>query len=91
MVSTRRAGKTPKSAEDVSPPADSGDEYEDPVPEHNKTRGTKRARTAKATVKGKQQEKRRKKAKLSRLPEMPIDILYDVGGSLSCSPFSLTR
>jgi len=82
MVSTRQARKTHKSGDECSPPADSGEEYEERVPEHNKTRGTKRARTAKATVKGKQQEKRHKKAKLSMLPEMSIDILYEVCGCL---------
>jgi len=82
MVSTRQAGKTRKSADEGSPPVDSDEEYEERVPEHNKTRGTKRARTAKTTVKGKQQGKRRKKAKLSMLPEMSIDILYEVCGCL---------
>lgn len=82
MVSTRQAGKTRKSAEESSPPADSGEEYEERTPEPNKTRGTKRARTAKTAVKGKQQEKRRKKAKLSMLPGMPVDILYEVRGNL---------
>ena len=67
---------------EVIPPADSGDEYEERAPEPNKTRGTKRVRTAKTTVKGKQQDKRRKKAKLSMLPGMPIDILYEVRESL---------
>ena len=83
MVSTRQAAKTRESAEEGSPPADGGDEYEEHAPEPNKTGGTKRARTAKTTVKGRQQEKRRKKAKLSMLPEMPVDILYEVRGSLS--------
>ena len=82
MVSTRQAGKTRKSPEECSLPADSDEEYEERAPEPNKTRGTKRARTAKPTVKGKQQEKRRKKAKLSMLPEMPVDILYEVRGTL---------
>lgn len=90
MVSTRQAGRTRKSAEKSSPPADSGDEYEERTPEPNKTRGTKRVRTAKTTAKGKQQEKRRKKAKLSMLPEMPIDILYEVCG-LPCIVFLLMR
>lgn len=82
MVSTRRAESARKSAEDSSPPVDSGDEYEERTPEPNKTRGTKRARSTKTTVKGKQQGKRPKKAKLSMLPEMPVDILYEVRGSL---------
>jgi len=82
MVSTQQVGKTRKSAEETSPPADSGDEYEERTPEPNGTRGTKRTRTTKTTVKGKQQKKRRKKAKLSMLPEMPVDILYEVHGTL---------
>ena len=82
MVSTRQAGKSRKSAEESFAPADSGDECEERTPEPGKTRGTKRAKTAKTTVKEKQKGKRRKKAKLSMLPEMPIDILYEVRGSL---------
>jgi hypothetical protein len=82
MVSTRRAGKARKIAAEVSSPADSGDEYEEGTPKPNKTRGTKRARTSKTTSKDKQQEKRRKKGKLSMLPDMPIDVLYEVRGSL---------
>ena len=78
MVSTRQVGKTRRSVEEGTPPADGGEEYEELAPEPNKTRGTKRARVAKATVKGKEQEKRRKKAKLSMLPGMPVDILYEV-------------
>ena len=82
MVLSRQAGKTRKFAEEGSPPANSGEEYEKRTPAPNKARGTKRARTAKTTVKGKQQEKRRKKSKLSMLPGMPVDILYEVRGSL---------
>jgi len=82
MVLTRHAEKTRKAAEGGSPPADSGDEYEECTPESDKKCGTKRARTAKTTVKDKQQEKPRKKAKLSMLPDMPVDILYEVRGSL---------
>ena len=84
MVSTRRAGKARKIAEEVFSPADSGDEYEEGVSEPSKTRGTKRARIPKATYKDKQQGKRRKTAKLSMLPDMPVDILYEVRGSLLC-------
>ena len=91
MVSTRQARKTRKSAEEGFPPADSGDEYEEPTPEPDKTRGTKRTRTGTTIVKGKQQEKRRKKAMLSMLPEMPVDILYEVRGFHSCITFSLMR
>jgi hypothetical protein len=81
MVSTRQATKAHR-AEEGSSLADSGDEYEERTPEPNKTGGTKRARTTKTTVDDKRQEQRRKKAKLSMLPEMPVDILYDVSGSL---------
>jgi hypothetical protein len=82
MVLTRQAKKTRKSAEEDFSPADGSNEYEERTPELDETRGTKRARTAKTTVKDKQQERRRKKAKLSMLPEMPVDILYEVRGSL---------
>ena len=80
MVSTRRAEKARQSTEEGSLPVASGDEYEERTPEPTKTRGTKRVRATKTTAKSKQQpqEKRRKQAKLSMLPEMPVDILYDV-------------
>ena len=78
MVSTRQAGKTRKVVEEGSHPIDTGEEYEEPTPEFDETRSTKRARTAKTTAKGEQEEKRRKKTKLSMLPEMPVDILYEV-------------
>lgn len=78
MVSTRQARKTRKLSERGSSPADSGEEYEEKAPEPSKTGGTKRVRASKTTVKNKQQVKRRKKAKLSMLPDMPIDILYEV-------------
>ena len=81
MVSTRKTRKSRKPAEESFAPADSGDECEERIPEPGKARGTKRAKTAKTTVKGKQKEKHRKKAKLSMLPEMPIDVLYEVRGS----------
>lgn len=78
MVSTRQAGKTRKSAAAAPSPADSGDEYEERTPESSKTGGIKRVRASKTTAKGNQQGKRRKIAKLSMLPDMPIDILYEV-------------
>jgi hypothetical protein len=81
MVSTRQAEKARKVVKGGSSPAHSGDEHEEPTPEPDRTRGTKRARTTKMTDDGKEQKKRRKKAKLSRLPEMPVDILYEVRGS----------
>ena len=90
MVSTRQAGKSREPAEEDFNPAGSGDEYEARTPEPTKTRGTKRARTTKTTVKNKGVDKRRKKAKLSMLPGMPIDILYEVRG-LSCVAFSLIQ
>ena len=86
MVSTRQLGKTRKVAEAGSPPADSSEEYEEHTPVPDKTRGAKRARTAKTTAKKNQQEnqqeKHRKKAKLSMLPGMPVDVLYEVRRSL---------
>ena len=82
MVSTRQAGKTRKPTGKASSPADSGDEYEERTPQPSKTGGTKRARASKTAVKDKKQEKRRKTAKLSMLPGVPIDILYEVRGSL---------
>ena len=83
MVSTRRQrGKTRTPTEGTPPSAGNGDEYEERTPEPRKTRGTKRAKT---TAGGKQQRKHHKKAKLSRLPDMPIDILYEVRRALSCA------
>ena len=68
-------------AEKALSPADSSGEYEEGAPESSKTRGIKRARTSKTASKDKQQGKRRKTAKLSMLPDMPVDILYEVRGS----------
>ena len=79
MVSTRQRGKSHKPTEGSPPPADSGDEYEEQTPAPRKTRGAKRVKT---TAGGNQHQKRRKTAKLSRLPDMPIDILYEVRRSL---------
>ena len=59
-----------KAAEESSPPNDGGEEYEERAPELAGTRNIKHARTAKITAKDKQQEKLRKKAKLSMLPGM---------------------
>jgi hypothetical protein len=87
MGSTRRANKSRKTVKEESLPCDSGEEYEERTPEPSKTRGTKRARTAKTTAKDKGGQKRRKKAKLSMLPEMPVDILYEVGIPLFCRAF----
>ena len=87
MVSAR---KMRKPSEGASSPADSGDEYEERTPEPSKTRGIKRVRTSKTAAKGKQQAKRRKTAKLSMLPDMPIDILYEVRGFF-CIRCFLTR
>lgn len=91
MVSTRHAERMHKAAEESPPPADSGDEYEEPSPEPNRTRVTKRARTGAATAKDKQQEKRSAKAKLWMLPEMPIDVLYEVGTPLWHHIFIYTK
>ena len=81
MVSTRQTIKARKIAEKASSPADSGGEYEEGASESSKTRGTKRAKTSKTASNDKQQAKRRKTAKLSMLPDMPVDILYEVRGS----------
>ena len=80
MVSSRQARKTRKPVEGDSPLADSDEQYQEFPPEPNKLRGTRRVRTAKMTAMGKQQEKPSKKAKLSMLPGMPVDILYEVRG-----------
>jgi hypothetical protein len=80
MVSTRQASKQLKSREEDRS-ANSGDEYEEKTPEHGKARGKKRARATKVATRGKETQKRRKKGKLSMLPEMPVDILYEV-----CTP-----
>jgi len=84
MVSTRKAGKTRKIVEETFSPAGSGDEYEEGTPGPSKTCGTKRARTSKTTRGGKSQGKRRKTTNLSMLPDMPIDVLYEVRGTLLC-------
>ena len=81
MVSTKQTREARKTAEKVFSPADSGNEYEEDTSESSKMRGTKRARTSKTVSKDKQQGKRRKTAKLSMLPDMPVDILYEVRGS----------
>ena len=83
MVLTRQAKKTRKAAEGGT---DSCDESEVRTPGPDKTRGAKRSRIPKATAKEKQQEKRRKMAKLSMLPEMPVDVLYEVRRSLPHYP-----
>ena len=85
MVSTRQSVKSQKTAERELAPSEVEEEYEEPTTQAGKTRGTKRARSTKTggkeiekRAKGKEEERRRKKAKLSMLPEMPIDILYEV-------------
>jgi len=84
MVSTRKAGKTRKIVKETSSSAGSGDEYEEGTPGPSKTRGTKRARTSKKTGGGKPQGKGRKTVNLSMLPDMPVDVLYEVRGTLTC-------
>ena len=85
MVSTRRSVKARKITEGDLLPSDGDGEYEEPTTQAGKTRGTKRARSAKTDdeeaeerAKKKEEERRRKKAKLSMLPEMPVDILFEV-------------
>jgi len=85
MVSTRQAEKLREVAEQSSPPNDGGEEHEERAPELDGTRSAKRAKTDK--TKAKQQGKLRKKAKLSMLPEMPVDILHEVRGCPSPSPY----
>ena len=87
MVSTRQASKSQQRTEEDSLPAASGDGYEERTPESNNTRGKKRVKTTDITVEEKEAAKRLKKAKLRRLPEMPIDILYEVRESFrfTCS------
>ena len=84
MVSTRRTGKTRKIAEETLSPAGSGDEYEEGTPGPSKTRGAKRSRTTKKTRGSKPQGRRRGTVNLSMLPDMPVDILYEVRGTLPC-------
>jgi len=84
MVSTRKAGKTRKTAKEAFSPAGSGDEYEEGTPGPSKTGGAKRARTTKKKRGGKPQGKGRKTANLSMLPDMPVDVLYEVRGTLPC-------
>ena len=85
MVSTQQLVRTRKNAEEEFVPSDGDGECEEPVTQVGKTRGTKRARSAKTDdeeaeerAKKKEEERRRKKAKLSMLPEMPVDILFEV-------------
>ena len=85
MVSTRRSVNSRKIAEGELPPSDVDEEYEEPATQAGKTRGTKRARSTKTSgketekrTKKNKEERRRKKAKLSMLPEMPVDILFEV-------------
>lgn len=89
MVSNRRAGKSRQPTEEDFCPTDSSDEYEEReerAPVTNKARGTKRVRATKPRDKDRVTVKRHKKANLSMLPGMPIDILYEVRESL---PFHL--
>ena len=72
MVLTRQAAKLNL--------AGSGDGHRERTSEPAKTRGTKRARATKTTGENMGTDKRRKKAKLSMLPGMPVDILYEVRG-----------
>lgn len=82
MASTFGASTWRQLLEEDFCSTDSDDEYEERAPEPPKTRGKKRARTAKAKGKSKVTGKRHKKAKLSMLPAMPIDVLYEVRKSL---------
>lgn len=90
MVSTRQASKSRQPAEEDFCPTGGEDEYEEQSQEP-KTRGTKRVRTTKTTAKDKAAERRNKKAKLSILPGMPIDILYEVRDFLCRFTSSLMR
>jgi hypothetical protein len=91
MVSARRASKHSKLGEEDGCSVNSGGECKEKTPEHDETRGKKRARTTKVAAKDKEAQKRRKKGKLSMLPEMPVDILYEVCTPTLCSTPSLTR
>jgi len=73
--------------EESSLPNDGGEEYEERAPEIDGTRSVKRVRTVKTAARGRRQEKLRKKAKLSMLPGMPVDILHEVRECLSPSPY----
>lgn len=81
MVSTRSTNSR-QVVQEAVPSSDSGEDY-DPEKEPScsvVTRGSKSRTARKATVKekGKQPEKRRNAGKLSRLPDMPLDVLYEV-------------
>ena len=85
MVSTQQLVKTRKNAEEEFVPSDGDGECEEPVTQVGKMRGTKRARSTKTggkktekRTKEKEEKRRRKRAKLSMLPEMPVDILFEV-------------
>ena len=75
--------------EDVS----CGDSDEDYDPDEKRSRpATERGSKSRASKKvaskqkGKRPEKRRKAVKLSKLPDMPLDILYEVGHGSIPSP-----
>jgi hypothetical protein len=78
MVSTRQSTKYRRG--DVTP-GDSGEDYcSEEGSGSIAVRGPKSRTSRKATSKkeGKQPVKRRRAGKLSKLPDMPLDILYEV-------------
>ena len=82
MISSQQAGKVHKTVEEVFSPANSSDKYGEGTSEPGETHGTNCARISKTTCEDKQQGKLRETARLSMLPDMPLDILYEVRKSL---------
>ena len=79
MVLTRQQARTHKPVEENPPSTGNGYEHEGRSPKSRKKRGKRRAKTMSG---GKGQRKRNETTKLSRLLDMPVDILNEVRGSL---------
>jgi len=78
MVSTRST-KSRRIVQGDPPPGDGGDGYEpEKVGSGSTTIQGPKSGEATSKQKGKQPEKRRKAGKLSKLPDMPLDVLYEV-------------
>ena len=84
MVSTRQQARTRKPIEETPPSTGNRDEHEEQTPNPRKTRGKKRAETLAG---GRRQQNLREEVKLSRFPNLPIDILYEVRRSLHAGVF----
>ena len=86
MVSTRQSTKRRQTVREGAHLGDSGEDY-DPGDESSglpKARRPKPRASGKGTSeqKGKQRGGRRNAGRLSKLPDMPLDILYEVSGGI---------